>query len=76
MEDSKPLSEYGIQHLSVIDVMVFQSRGGDVDMCDEVDKHGKGDKKVDKKYSSIGYLADFRGDCVSPKKEKENCVIL
>uniref|UniRef100_A0A3B3DKN0 Ubiquitin-like domain-containing protein n=1 Tax=Oryzias melastigma TaxID=30732 RepID=A0A3B3DKN0_ORYME len=32
MEDSEPLSEYGIQHLSVIDVMVFQSRGGDVDI--------------------------------------------
>ncbi|RVE60456.1 hypothetical protein OJAV_G00181190 [Oryzias javanicus] len=73
LEDSEPLSEYGIQHLSVIDVMVFQSKGHG---HDEVDKDHKGDKKDDRKHYSMEFLANFREDGFTPKKEKEKCAIL
>uniref|UniRef100_A0A3B3DJM0 Ubiquitin-like domain-containing protein n=1 Tax=Oryzias melastigma TaxID=30732 RepID=A0A3B3DJM0_ORYME len=69
-EDSKPLSEYGIQNMSVIR-MVIKVPGG----CSEVyteyfEKDGKGDKNIDKKHMSMEYLSVFKEDDLTHKEQK------
>uniref|UniRef100_A0A3B3DJ07 Ubiquitin-like domain-containing protein n=1 Tax=Oryzias melastigma TaxID=30732 RepID=A0A3B3DJ07_ORYME len=76
-EDSKLLSEYGIQHNSLIQV-VMSIRGGGCSpeaYKEYLEKCGKGDKKVDKKHMSMECLAGFKEDDLTHKEQKKSCSV-
>uniref|UniRef100_A0A3B3DJM6 Ubiquitin-like domain-containing protein n=1 Tax=Oryzias melastigma TaxID=30732 RepID=A0A3B3DJM6_ORYME len=70
-EDSRLLSVYGIQNMSVIHTVMRLDGGGSPEAYEEyLKKHGKGDKNIDKKHMSMERLAYFKEDDLTHKEQK------